>query len=497
MTLSHLARLTQATDGAIQLAMTIETQEGTTPQDFRIRVSKGRNGNLKISVDDTTYWPHLSSVDQPFSMYVPGLSGIAPSEAYMTPAGVHRAAARGHGNVVLRNVLWQLSREPEKWNRFQTHLGQMFDGHEVEVEHEPQTSELVDAFIRTGTTRHPLGLAGTGLLQSIQILAYMNLYIPGLLLLDEPDSHLHPDKQLALLELVTTWAEEVGARVVIATHSRHLIRALHESDCLFWMREGEATAVAGRDDFALLTELGALDVGDRLRNGTTQLLVLTEDSGTPGKMRFPLIRCLLNANGVDTDHAEFVSYAGASNSNAAKALVRFSTDVAPGTSVVVHRDRDYKTEDEIALWSAQIRQSGAIPFVTRGTDIESYFIDPDHVATVQNVDVEVARQWVISACDAARVKTESALADQVQQEMARENRESGSRNTTPNPASVMKRVRDRIDADPIGSAHGKHTLKALRSILHQQGRAPAATEVASVHLRDEPLAELAALMTSG
>ena len=33
-------------------------------------------------------------------------------------------------------------------------------------------------------------------------MAYMNLYAPALLLLDEPDSHIDPDKQRLLLAVV-------------------------------------------------------------------------------------------------------------------------------------------------------------------------------------------------------------------------------------------------------------------------------------------------------
>lgn len=41
----------------------------------------------------------------------------------------------------------------------------------------------------------PLDSIGTGLLQVIQIFAYIEYFSPKIVLLDEPDSHIHPTKQ--------------------------------------------------------------------------------------------------------------------------------------------------------------------------------------------------------------------------------------------------------------------------------------------------------------
>jgi predicted ATPase len=43
-------------------------------------------------------------------------------------------------------------------------------------------------------------MAGTGFLQVVQIFAYLLYFKPKILLVDEPDAHLHPSRQQALIK---------------------------------------------------------------------------------------------------------------------------------------------------------------------------------------------------------------------------------------------------------------------------------------------------------
>ena len=59
-----------------------------------------------------------------------------------------------------------------------------------------------------------------GWLQLASVLAFIRGCTPGsLILLDEPDRHLHPSLQRAMLELVAAESRKRGAQVVLATHS--------------------------------------------------------------------------------------------------------------------------------------------------------------------------------------------------------------------------------------------------------------------------------------
>jgi hypothetical protein len=50
-------------------------------------------------------------LSRPFTVYAPGLAGIAKDERYMSPGVVRRIVARGDANLVLRNVLLMIRDE--------------------------------------------------------------------------------------------------------------------------------------------------------------------------------------------------------------------------------------------------------------------------------------------------------------------------------------------------------------------------------------------------
>ncbi|WP_226470647.1 ATP-dependent nuclease, partial [Luteimonas panaciterrae] len=147
--------------------------------------------------------------------------------------------------------------------------------------------ESISATVSHNEVGLPLDAAGTGFLQAVQILAYAAKDAPPLLLLDEPDAHLHPDRQRQLVCLLSELAGEGNFQVIIATHSRHVIDALDEDAAIHWVTGGELHSPEDTDVISVLTELGALDKGDQLRGGAIDAVVLTEDKHS--KVLVPLL----------------------------------------------------------------------------------------------------------------------------------------------------------------------------------------------------------------
>lgn len=151
----------------------------------------------------------------------------------------------------------------------------------IEVAFDDASDEYISAWAtREHGPRLPIESSGTGVLQAIQVLAYVGLYEPRLLILDEPDAHLHPDNQRKLARLLVSLAAERTFQVLISTHSRHMLDELGQHNSIVqWMSAGEFRD-GDFDRVAALLELGALDAGDRLRNGDTSTVLITEDSDT-------------------------------------------------------------------------------------------------------------------------------------------------------------------------------------------------------------------------
>jgi predicted ATPase len=60
------------------------------------------------------------------------------------------------------------------------------------------------------------------------------------LILDEPDSHLHPDNQRKLVRLIAKLAEEKNFQVLLSTHSRHVLdEATSVGAKVTWFSGGE------------------------------------------------------------------------------------------------------------------------------------------------------------------------------------------------------------------------------------------------------------------
>jgi len=405
-------------------------EDGTTTQrNLSIAVTRGKNANLALEfTGDLSLIPILGNRDMPFSIFTPGLSGIPLREEWRTRGALDAAAMHGDANLYLRTLLDHLLRKnldqktvknwcsgeididdlpPDSpWHRFCTLLDKCYAGARIYVNHDNQRDRYVEISVAFGGQISKLDMASTGMLQVIQILAYACFYTPPLLLLDEPDAHLHADSQtklhLALKSIVST----TDTRIVLATHSPQLIQHMLGDDdaSVVWMDQGKIVPVPKGDRPAIpvLMELGALSVGAGAFDPKNKLVVLTEDSE-----KNP-IRRYVESNGAK-DYA-CLSYNGCGNLSGARQLAGLLRDLRPEAKIIIHRDRDYRTTEEmsfeIALAKALYEKdgiTGVAELFTPLNDVEHCFLNIEHLSSVfdgiatkqqlqQALDQSVAKQ---------------------------------------------------------------------------------------------------------
>jgi predicted ATPase len=270
-----------------------------------LTVRRGRNRNVQVSLRGRIVGERLMDFDRPFTVYAPGLAGIAKDERYMSPGVVRRVVARGDANLVLRNVLlmikdaqrreraqyvseYQKAREiyekgqgpvpvsaaqrirefPGPWTIFLEDMHTLFPGLLIDIEFDPDRDETINVYFKQGNgPRLPIDAAGTSILQASQIVAYVALFKPQVLILDEPDSHLHPNNQRALCDLITQLAASRAFRALISTHSRHMLDSLKDRAKVIWMSSGKKVEYDAVTTPAMLLELGALDSVDYFADG--------------------------------------------------------------------------------------------------------------------------------------------------------------------------------------------------------------------------------------
>ena len=201
-----------------------------------------------------------------------------------------------------------------------------------------------------------------------------------------------------------------------------------------------------------LLELGALDAGDRLRSGATPFVVVTEDSNSDH------LRAVLASSGFRDGTYDIWSYAGSTEVRAAKILARFIQEHAPGTRVIIHRDRDYLSDNAVAGFEADVQSVGAVPFVTEGTDLESHFISVDHLVTVFPELTADRISTVIdqATTDTAQYSRETMITSRNEEDL-RDRRRAGS---PQNPGAVATACDNDIAANPSRYRHGRRLSPA-------------------------------------
>jgi predicted ATPase len=416
-----------------------------------------RPDSVEIAMTGQLLGEQVMAVDTPFCIYVPGLAGIPLREAALAEGAVFRAIARGDSNLVLRNVLYLLKKDAAGWQAFIEDLGEIFPNSEFDFRFRPATDDMIRVEYRHGSgPMLPLENAGTGVLQCIQLLAYSRLFKPGVLLLDEPDAHLHPTNQRRLCRLVVRLAsEQPNVRVIIATHSRHLVSALRGDAHLCWLKDGVLLPSEGSDLIAGLLELGALDDGEKLAGRTLKCLVLTEDENQE------VLEALLWSSSFVEDETLVLSYKGCSNRLTVAALCQAFGDRMPGVRIVVHRDRDYCDAEAVEEIRQDIRKAGAIPFVTSGTDAESYYLAPGYLSEFGVGGADLVTLLETAASEARTESLRKMIGGRYQ--LAVERKEK--REPLPDAGKVALAAVAEFESNPMAFLHGKASMARVRTLL--------------------------------
>lgn len=478
--------------------MDLDTNEA---KELKVEVRRGKNANIAITrIGDDGLAVILADGERPFSILTPGLSGIPMREEWSTKGAMDAAIMHGDANLYLRTVLdhlftrdldetaraaWRHGREigvlpSSGWKTFSTLIDRCYPGARVIVDHDPRHDRYVKVDVEVHDSRVTLDMASTGMLQVIQIIAYACFYAPPLLLLDEPDAHLHADSQSRLYEALRGVAAETQTRILFASHSPQLIqRLMYDPDAaVVWMSEGKRVPVdaAQRPAIPILMTLGALSAGVDAFDPARPMILMTED-----KLTRP-VTVLAKANGAPENLA-VLSYNGCGNLPAARLLANMITDMRPDAQIILHRDRDFRTDPEMQFELATAAAERARNGVTRVTevftpfnDVEHSFAQAAHLKQVFNdlepnlVDAAIAdvtafkRDDLVNAARVARGQVHSSLYETPRK---RAKPEWDASRMPDNPPAIAGFVpANGLIAVSFEHTHGKMLMDGLRPKIH-------------------------------
>jgi hypothetical protein len=166
--------------------------------------------------------------------FIPGLVGILPQEPYVTPARRSAMSIEARYSEMYRSSLLHLDTTDGKaLKRINKVLSKHLGVELTEIKFDPDKDVFVDVEYTQNGVSLDLSNAGSGMLQLIQVLIYIYLHKPTLLLIDEPDAHLHPELQEKLGNVLKDVTKEMGAQLFVATHSPDVIDSFEPNEVYF------------------------------------------------------------------------------------------------------------------------------------------------------------------------------------------------------------------------------------------------------------------------
>ena len=353
-------------------------------------IRKGKNKNVSINIEGADLGKKLQSINEPFSMLVTGLAGIPNEERYQTPFVVNKSAAIGYSNSVFRNILLLLKKNEQSWSVFNKEVRSIFPEYEVYTDFDENKNEFINCWVSKGDgIKYPIDSCGTGILQTIQILSYIYLFKPSIILLDEPDSHLHPNNQILLANRLIEISRKTNTRIIVATHSKHLVSGLINDANLLWLSNGVLQDAKDKHLIESLIEIGALDAGQRL--SPPKWVLLTEDTDTN------LLITLIITNDAKLEDGEILSYNGCTKIETAQILLKHLKDKYPTSQFIIHRERDFIEDENIIKYKNNFNNVKFL--IPELNDIESCFISYKHIASSCDIPEDKAQEIIHEVFD--------------------------------------------------------------------------------------------------
>lgn len=356
------------------------------------------------------------------AVWVPSAVGIVPDEEYRTAARRTSMIFAGRHNEVLRNLLVQLKEtSPDQFGRLLEILEERFGARLEAVGFDETQDEYVRADFASGSdVRHDLYSAGSGFIQVVQLLAFVMAQSPSIVLLDEPDAHLHSSLQRAVIEILDDIGRDEGYQVVVATHSKEIINFIDPSRLIFVNAE-QALAAPMSDEVTpleMLKTLGAVDSVDAValvRNRRCLFVEGPSDVSILGRFASTLgIRALTGDDRVIT-----IPTGGADRFGHVEQLDVFEQLIGKKIVSLEIRDRDGRSAEH----RRQVIDRASRPLHILERDcIESYLLSPAVVArAVHDVaeergrEVEVTEEkmeaLLLEMCDELREATTDRIAE--------------------------------------------------------------------------------------
>lgn len=378
-----------------------------------------------------------------FSAYIPGISGVPNKEEKRSRKVILKACSFGDSNVILRNALLLLKQEDQaNLEKIEGWLEKIIGPVKIKVAHDEDKDLNVRCSIVSNGLERPIELAGTGFLQLIQILCYVLLFAPGVLLIDEPDIHLHPNVQEKLASALADIAKERRMKVLMSTHSPFIVRGAPVDAKVYWLQDGARNS---EDRAAVELAIGWGAFGKKA-------ILLSED-GNLAHLR----KIVGQWPEVDRNLA-FYPGSGFKALPTPSQAKEIHDALGGKFKIIVHRDRDALTDDEVARLIADYQAAGIHLWLPSESDVEAYFCQASFIESFLGCTLAEAEGHLANA-----LANQGPIREQFNSQRAAANQELYKQGGSPTNDDVW----NQFAARPLKGAKGKFVLGQLQNTIGQ------------------------------
>jgi len=341
--------------------------------------------------------------------FIPGLVGVLVTEPYATRARRNALATQGRYSEIFRSSLQQLhAKSPDLLTKINGWLDGLFRVTVSKVAFDQEADEFVTVQYKQGGVEYDVVSSGSGLQQIIQMLTYLYLSQPRVLLIDEPDAHLHSKLQARLGELFRRVSADLDAQVFLSTHSLDLIDTFSTNDVLLVDATKRTISPIGKnaDLISTLVDANVVDVSALSRLLASRRLVVVEDED------LVVLKAFDNAVGSPLYSPKSGCYVlpakGVGNFRDIAHLGRILAGLT-GTKfeLAFLQDRDGMPDVIVESFLKSQTQDGVGPQLLGRHEIESYLVEPELFVRAANrlgrtVTEAQAKAAILQAAEATK-----------------------------------------------------------------------------------------------
>jgi ABC-type cobalamin/Fe3+-siderophores transport system ATPase subunit len=209
--------------------------------------------------------------------YLPVFSMFLPREERRLSAAIEDELVRGRVHSVIRNLLLELKKQERNQDLTKVLRRSFPSLKDMEIQFDEVTDRYITVTYKEADRPKDFDIfsAGSGFQQFLYLFGFILLRQPTVIMLDEPDVHLHGSLQAVLLEeLKRLVAQE--KQVLFATHSRELITRVSPESILS-LDDGATRLRIAFDVYDTLDRLGSLDPTQLAMIQAYRRVVIVED----------------------------------------------------------------------------------------------------------------------------------------------------------------------------------------------------------------------------